>query len=381
MRFQLIPLFLCSLLLFAGQTISVSQLLDMVRSSLALKYDDGKIAKYVKTVTLTDKLDNKTIESLEAQGAGPKTVKALQDLRDESASLKGANETKQTAPVTGGPSLSMPATFPQPPPPDSVKQKEILEAMRNYANSYISSLPNYLCVQVIDRYVSFRSADDFRKEDKVLVKLSYNNGQENYKVYNVNGQMVDTNLETLNGAVSSGEFGSLMKSVFSPKSQAEIAWARWGRLRGKVLAVYSYFIDSGHSDYTLDYDRGAQRIYTAYKGLIFVDENTGVIYRITFEAVDIPSTFPIKEAQTKLDYDDQKIGDNTFILPLYADIRMQGPNSVYTKNEERFTLYQKFGSESSIKFADIPDSLPPDKTQEQPVTDPVMKGLPPPPPK
>ena len=134
-------------------------------------------------------------------------------------------------------------------------------------------------------------------------------------MYLVNNHAVDTSLEKLGGAISSGEFGSLMSSIFDNKSQADFAWARWGKLRGKVMPVFSYFIDSGHSEWSLDYDRGAQRIFTAYKGLIFADENTGAIARITLEAVDIPATFPIRHATTILDYDEQKIGANSYLFP------------------------------------------------------------------
>jgi hypothetical protein len=384
MRFASVCLLLCfSTLLWAGQSMSVDKLLDFVRSSLALKYEDGKIAKYIKTVTLTDKLDQKTIEGLEAQGAGPKTVKALQDLQQESAKLPAPKSAAPPNPVTGQAGMSMPSRYPQPPPLDSVRQKEVLDAMRNYATSYVQSLPNYLCVEVIERSVSFNGGEDYHAEDKVFVKLSFSEGKENYKVYLVNNKAVDTDLNKLGGAISSGEFGSLMRSIFDKKSQAEIAWARWGKLRGKVMPVFSYFIDSGHSDYSLDYDRGAQHIFTAYKGLIFADENTGAIARITFEAVDIPATFPIRKATTILDYDEQKIGNNSYLLPLAAKIQMAGPNNVHTLNQETFKLYQKFGTESNITFsdADVGTPLPPDKTTEQPVEDPVMKGLPPPPPK
>jgi hypothetical protein len=384
MRLLSLCLLLCiSTALWAGQSMTVDKLVDFIRSSLALKYEDGKIAKYLKNVTLTDKLDQKTIESLEAQGAGPKTVKALQDLQQESAKLAAPKPAAPANPITGQAGMSMPSRYPPPPPLDSVRQKEVLDAMRNYAASYVQSLPNYLCVEVIERSVSFNGGQDYHPEDKVFVKLSFSEGRENYKVYLVNNQAVDTDLNKLGGAISSGEFGSLMRSIFDKKSQAEIEWARWGKLRGKVMPVYSYFIDSAHSDYTLDYGGGAQRIFTAYKGLIFADENTGAIARITFEAVDIPATFPIRQATTILDYDEQKIGENSYILPLYAKIQMAGPNNVHTRNQETFKLYQKFGTESNITFSntDLSTPLPADKTTEQPDEDPLMKGLPPPPPK
>ena len=242
MRFVSLCLLLCfSTVLWAAQSMSVDKLLDFVRSSLALKYDDAKIAKYVKTVTLTDKLDQKTIESLEAQGAGPKTVKALQDLQQETAKLPAPKSAAPANPITGKTGMSMPARYPQPPALDSVRQKEVLDAMRNYATTYVQSLPNYLCVEVIERSVSFNGGEDYHPEDKVFVKLSFAEGKENYKVYLVNNHAVDTSLEKLGGAISSGEFGSLMSSIFDKKSQADFAWARWGKLRGKVMPVFQLF--------------------------------------------------------------------------------------------------------------------------------------------
>jgi hypothetical protein len=74
--------------LLAQTSITVSQLVDVVRSSRAMKYDDAKIAKYLKTVKLSEKLDDKTVQKMKMQGAGQKTVKALQDLQADSANLK-----------------------------------------------------------------------------------------------------------------------------------------------------------------------------------------------------------------------------------------------------------------------------------------------------
>jgi hypothetical protein len=383
MRFRLLPLLgLFCAALFAGQSMNSSQLVDFVRSSLAMKYNDGKIADYLKKVSLTDKLDQKTVETLEAQGAGPKTVKALQDLCDQTANMKSSNPPANAQSGTGttGPSASMTNEVKQPPPPSSVDQKKILDAMANYANTYTDNLPNYLCVEVIKRYVSFDGGENYRFEDKVMAKLSYNGGQENYKVYLVNNQMVDTDLNKIGGARSSGEFGSLMKSLFAKKSQAEIGWDHWARLGPNVVAIFNYFIDSGHSDFMLDYDNGAQRIVTAYRGLIYADPYTGVIRRIKFQAVDIPADFPLRQADTILDYGDQKIGDNTYILPLRAYVTMAGPHNVHTKNDETFTLYQKFGTESNITFSKdvVPDT---NSKPAEPAEDPLMKGLPPPPPK
>lgn len=388
MRLRLpILLATCCFALEAQMAMTAGQVQEMVRSSLALKEDDGKIAKFLKGVKLTEKLDDKTVQDLEAQGAGPKTSKVLEELRDRSASLKGPGAGNGQNVDPGKPSLSMspvskPAYKPIP-PPDSLRQRQILDEMRNYSDSYIAGLPNFLCVQSTTRYFSFDGGDRYRLMDRVLAKLSYNNGHEDYKVYSVNNQIVDTTMDKLGGAVSTGEFGSLLKSVFSRRSEADFGWDHWATLRGKRMAVFNYSIDSAHSDFSLDFDHGAERIFTAYKGLIYGDPNTGAISRVTFDAVDIPATFPVRKATTILDYDDVKINETSYLVPMRSETRMIGPNNVYAKNEEEFRLYQKFGTNSDIKFSDVETPLPADKTTEQPAepADPAMKGLPPPPPK
>jgi hypothetical protein len=373
----------CCFALEAQMALTAGQIEEMVRSSLALKEDDGKIAKFLKGVKLSGKLDDKTVQDLEAQGAGPKTSKVLEQLRDKTAALKGpAQNSGPSQPSLSMTPVAKPA-YKQPPPPDSIHQKQILDQMRSYAVSYISSLPNFLCVQSTTRYASFDGGDRYRLMDRVLAKLSYNNGHEDYKVYSVNNQLVDTTMDKLGGAVSTGEFGSLLKSVFDRKSEAEFGWDHWATLRGKRMAVFNYSIDSGNSDFSLDFDHGAQRIVTSYKGLVYADQNTGVITRVTFNAVNIPAGFPIRKATTRLDYDDVKINDISYLVPLASTTWMIGPNNVYTRNEEVFRLYQKFGTNSDIKYSDVDTSLPADQTTEQPAeqADPAMKGLPPPPPK
>ncbi len=46
--------------------------------------------------------------------------------------------------------------------------------------------------------------------------------------------------EQLTGASSSGEFGSVLKSIFSPETETEFAWQNWFTLRGRKMHVYSY---------------------------------------------------------------------------------------------------------------------------------------------
>jgi hypothetical protein len=174
------------------------------------------------------------------------------------------------------------------------------------------------------------------------------------------------------GAISTGEFGSMMRSIFEPKSQAEFNWDHWGTLRGRKMAVFNFFIDSGHSSYTISYSAGPgdeQHIITAYRGLVYADENTGEIDRIKFIAVDIPKSFPVSETSEILDYDQVNINGQPYICPMLAQLYMTAGRQK-SKNEIEFRNYRKFGTESNIVYSDAapPPPLAAEKTQEQPAT-------------
>src|SRR6185437_10075758 len=147
-----IGLLLCFALLLPAQLqMNLQQLADFVRSELALRqHSDKQIAAAVKRLKLTERLTDKTILDLQAQGAGPKTVEALQALRDETASMKppthDVTSSPATAPDPGVPTGPSTATLsvkaPPIPPPNSVRQQEIRDAMTQYAMNYTANLPN-----------------------------------------------------------------------------------------------------------------------------------------------------------------------------------------------------------------------------------------------
>ena len=234
-----------------------------------------------RRLKLSEKLTDKTILDLQAQGAQPKTVAALQELRDEAAALKPPSHDATYSPATvpdntgtgGEATIRLNSRAAPIPPPDSVRQQQILSQIKEYALNYTKNLPNFICVEVIRRYVDPMSADHFQSIGNVLARVSYNQGQESYKVYSVNGRMEDTTIDRAaagGGAISQGEFGSMMREIFEERSGATFNWDHWATLRGRRMAVFSYAIGSGRSGYSIDYSSGPgddQRIYTAYRGL------------------------------------------------------------------------------------------------------------------
>ena len=72
----------------AQMKLTIDQLKSFISSSKQMKHDDKKVAEFLRKVKMTEKLDNSVIDELLANGAGPKTVDVLRDLRDASKDLQ-----------------------------------------------------------------------------------------------------------------------------------------------------------------------------------------------------------------------------------------------------------------------------------------------------
>ncbi len=249
-----------------------------------------------------------------------------------------------------------------PPPPSSIEQEKIIDEAREYALNYTKQLPNFICVQVTRRdYDPTGTGNNWYHQDTITARLSYN-GFENYEVILHNNQPVtNANMRQFGGTTSEGEFGSMMKEIFEPETHTEFSWDHWGKLRGRKTYVFAYDVQQQYSKYRVEAD-GAESIVPAYRGLVYIDEDTKMVVKIVMRPYDMPSTFPIREITSSLDYDLETIGDQQYMLPLKSVLTSKRDRQM-TKNDIEFRLYRKFGTESTIKF-ETPDALPEDQTKE-----------------
>jgi hypothetical protein len=354
-----------------GQSLSVDKLIAFLTSSEKLikegKMTDRELASYLVKVKLTERLDDRTIEDVQGSVAlGPKTLEALRNLRDRSQTFAAAR-------------LAPPEPKPTPiPPPSSEEQAAILTEVRAYALNYSKSLPDFICTQVTRRYAAptpgtrygggAGSDPSWHALDTLTIKLSYFDQKEDYKLILVNNTLTTQDYKTLGGATSTGDFGSMMREIFEHATQAKFEWDHWGTLRGRRVMAFSYRVAQFRSQWHITYDRKLD-IVPAYKGLVYVDKETHQIMRVTLDADDLPPSFPVRRAETVLDYDFQDLSGHKFLLPLKATTIMAASDYM-TKNDEEFRVYRKYSAESDIKFdvSDIPAPLTDDKTKE--TTDP-----------
>jgi hypothetical protein len=336
MSLRLGLLLTCGLCAFAAaEYVSVADIVSEVRAAVAKHNADGPLAKILHKYKPSERLDDHAVEELESLGAGPKAVAELERLRDLSRAL---------------PAPAVAPEFPHDDTPSIPDQRRIVGAAQRIALSYANGLPDFLCTEVIHRYDDVKGVMSLK--DTVDVRLSYFDQHENYRVLSLNGKITTRPFADIGGAVSEGEFGSLLASIFVGESKTVLRWDHWTTIRKRLAHVYTFKIPVEHSSYKMvfrsDPRAGDRTITAGQHGLVYVDRETNQILRILAEA-DLPESFPIRQSSTLLDYNFTEISGRRFLLPLRAVVRM-ATDHVHTLNMVEFKEYRKFTGESTITF-------------------------------
>ena len=340
---------------------SIQEMVDLVRTGLRQHTPDKSLAKSVHKLTLGERLDLRTVEELESEGAGPETVAALDFLLDTSA---------------GRPLSTAIPPFQSPARPTIEEQKTFFHRVDVNAIHYSLSLPDFICMEVIHRYQMIPArppgspmrrgqlsqpmgAGFWLPKDVLTVKLSYFENREKYELTLVNGHKTRSSYESSGGAISEGDFGSTLLEIFSPDSATKFQWDHWTHLRKRLTRVYSYRTSRDRSHYRIGVGETASErrtVVAGRRGFIYADDETAMVMRVVGDAESIPLGFPVTAQSSMLDYDYANVGEKRFLLPLRVDNRMKTAE-INFKNVVEFKDYRKFTGESTISF-DGPEPAP-----------------------
>ena len=233
---------------------------------------------------------------------------------------------------------------------DAAGQRNLLETMRDYAEQYVSNLPNFTCFQITHQFEAGRRPNHWHKGDTLTSKLVFSQGHEDRTLQLVNDKPVMPGMKSWRTPLTTeGEFGVLLGSVFGSFSDTSFAWRGWEVLRDKRLAVFDYSIDAAHSTLKLSLSDLAQAV-VPYHGTVYADAATGGIWRITQNASHIPPEVRTRNISTTIDYGEVPIRAVVHLLPVKASVFLTTDTDVI-RHEIEFTNYQKFETDSKITYA------------------------------
>jgi len=234
--------------------------------------------------------------------------------------------------------------------PTPEEQQHTLDTAREIAIHYTSKLPDFICTEQVER--NDRASPTSMKVDRLTIQLTYFGQKERQKLVAMNGVKTDKPLESLEGLITGGEFGSLLLGVFDASSAAEFQWKSATDLRKRPAAIYTFRIARAKSHYMVGYRAKDGKMVTepaGYHGEVVMDNETSRVLRLTASADDIPKDSGITQSSVEVDYDFIDVAGHSYLLPSHSDSRMER-SSRQISNVVTFADYRKFEADSTIDF-------------------------------
>jgi hypothetical protein len=318
----------------AAKSISVEQLEQLLAA--AHGQSDGKVAKQLSGLELTEQASSVRLARWKADFPGRRSREALTELAGASAflSLPAADVLVNA-------------------PPDRETQRAILDRTIDYVSKTVSRLPNFYATrqtehfedtpprEIIDRMNAPTSGRQggargipsvstgeseyvpMHPAGRSSVTVSYRDGFELR-----NSQKVDFGRQapTTVGLTTSGEFGPILTVVLQDATPARMTWDHWqqganGQGRNSqggngIEAVFRYVVPAEQSTYMVAIPHGnlTEQINPAYHGEIAIDPANGEILRITVVA-DLVPPYEMVKISLLVEYGAIPIGGKTYICP------------------------------------------------------------------
>lgn len=255
--------------------------------------------------------------------------------------------------------------------PPEAEARDLLTRTRVVTLAASEAMPDFIVKQLITRSYARGTTNNWSVSDRLTIAVSFRaNIGEEYKVLAVNGMPPNAELkegqtyEQLGGTSSTGEYVSMLATLFQPESQAAFKAVDTDLLRGRRTIVYEFEVKKQNSHQTIKAGK-TDMVITGHRGRVWIDRELDRVLRLENIATEIPASFPVTAATSLIDYDWVTINERPYLLPSRAEIILTsryGEQSIQSRNEIRFRGYQKFGTEVRI-IEDVDES---EETPEEP---------------
>lgn len=218
----------------------------------------------------------------------------------------------------------------------------------------LRSLPNYVCLETIERSRRPRPDAPLMPVDRLKFEVAHIGSNE---VYSWPGErrLGEQELSVLTGGGLSGTgaFGLLAHTLFVSNSPSFHYGGEENR-KGRHLVRYDFYVPARFGSFLMD--TNGKQGYAGQRGSFWADARTLELVRIHSEAEDIPAIVGIRASLTDIEYQRTAIADSGFLLPARAELRVRLANRSENRNVIVFSGCRKYLAESMISF----DPPPPD---------------------
>lgn len=225
----------------------------------------------------------------------------------------------------------------------------LLSQVKNQIKRELHRLPNISCIETVQREYQPAKGKMHRLDTIRLEVLT--NGDKELFASPGERRFSDRHPMTYagGGLLSDGMFGLYLKEILVTGNVSN-QYKGEEEIGGRRLARYDYRLPVMWSGQTIQTKEGSGRV--GYHGSYWADPRTYDVARLELNADDLPSTLPIAELVTIINYARTGLEDNlAVLLPESAEIRLVESSGEIKHNRVEFTHCRVFGANSTIDFS------------------------------
>jgi hypothetical protein len=231
--------------------------------------------------------------------------------------------------------------------PESV----LLGRIRAHMHDVLSHIPNYTCVETMDRTRRLGPARQFQMQDTLRMEVALVEGKEMF-AWPGSKKFESDDLRSLisGGSYGNGAFALFARAVFISEAPVFVYHGD-DPVNGIPLVRYDFKVSRIISGYQLRVDD--RTAVVSYHGSFWADRQTLDAARLEVVADDIPSTLGLAYSSDRIDYARTRIGDEDFLLPHESQLDMRQTGGMESRNFVRFSSCRQYTGESVLRFDEV----------------------------
>jgi hypothetical protein len=234
-------------------------------------------------------------------------------------------------------------------PAHRTQEETLITRIRAVAAQNLARLPDYTCLQTVERFEQSGPARPFDLVDRIRLEVALVGGKELF-TWPGSGEFDDRGISEIvgRGAIGSGSFALQARNIFVHENAATFEWAGEVAEGGQRLIRYRYSVPKDRSRRVLRV--GDDREVVAFHGSFDVDGATLDLARLEVRAAGIPATSAVQSMSEEIRYAVVRIGSSGFLLPQMSELVMIYASGEATRNVTRFTACRQYTGEARIRF-------------------------------
>jgi hypothetical protein len=226
-------------------------------------------------------------------------------------------------------------------------QVELLVRIRQHMKSRLQQVPNYTCLETVERSEQASSTAKFKTVDTIRLEVAEVNGNELFARPGKKFEAAHPSVYVKNGLTANGMFAMHSRALFL-ENTARFTYAGEDEIDGRRLVRYDYQVAQAASGFRIT--TGARQAAVAYHGSFWSDPRTLDTYHFRLVAENIPPELGVSDAGMDVDYQSVTIGSAEALLPRRADLSSTDASGKRMRNITTFSNCKYYGSESVITF-------------------------------